>query len=301
MGNNITFSVVITVLNEAGTIKPLIESLIRQIVKPAEIIIVDAGSTDGTADIISALSSSANIPIRILVRRGVNRSLGRNIGIQAAGSEFIAVTDAGCVAHADWLFQLAKGFSGSKTEAVAGFYDVKHQNSLQQVFSWFIAIDPKEFNSEVFLPSSRSVAFTKKIWKKVGGYPEHLNTCEDLVFAAKLKQLGSMKVRRHALVQWKMPESIRTYFRQVSGYAFGDVVARYQPHIVKQLLVWIRYLVFLYFPFFILLYPLFPVLKMKRNIVSFKEVLLVVLVQLVTDVAVMWGGLLGVVKILTAK
>ena len=50
-------SVISTVLNEAEGIDPLIDSLLRQTVPPAEIIIVDGGSNDGTWEKLQAARS----------------------------------------------------------------------------------------------------------------------------------------------------------------------------------------------------------------------------------------------------
>ena len=47
-------SVIATVLNEAEDIDGLVSSLIHQTLEPAEIIIVDGGSTDGTWERLQA-------------------------------------------------------------------------------------------------------------------------------------------------------------------------------------------------------------------------------------------------------
>jgi hypothetical protein len=47
-----------------------------------------------------------------------------------------------------------------------------------------------EINPATFLPSSRSIAFRKATWEVVGGYPEWLDYCEDLVFDLRLKALS---------------------------------------------------------------------------------------------------------------
>ncbi|MGN6359191.1 MAG: glycosyltransferase family 2 protein, partial [Thermomicrobiales bacterium] len=46
-------SLVITVLNEAASLEPLLASIAAQTCPPAEIIVVDGGSTDGTLDVLA--------------------------------------------------------------------------------------------------------------------------------------------------------------------------------------------------------------------------------------------------------
>ena len=44
-----------------------------------------------------------------------------------------------------------------------------------------------DIDPQTFLPSSRSIAFTKEAWAAVGGYPEWLDYCEDLLFDLALR------------------------------------------------------------------------------------------------------------------
>ena len=50
-----------------------------------------------------------------------------------------------------------------------------------------------EVDPATFLPSSRSVAFRKAAWAAVGGYPEWLDYCEDLVFDLSLRERGAAR------------------------------------------------------------------------------------------------------------
>ena len=67
----IKVSVVIPALNEADSIRGLLENLLNQTVKPDEIVITDGGSTDDTAQIVEEFIASG-APVK-LVR--VSRSM----------------------------------------------------------------------------------------------------------------------------------------------------------------------------------------------------------------------------------
>ena len=76
---------------------------------------------------------------------------------------------------------------------------------------------------EKFLPSSRSVAFTRTAWQAVGGYPEWLDYCEDLVFDfALLKKYGSFAFAPEAIAHFRPRGSLKPFFRQYYLYARGD-------------------------------------------------------------------------------
>ncbi len=286
----ITFSVVITVRNEEDSISALLDSLINQTNLPGEIIVVDGGSCDRTTHLIDEKSQHSPLPIRLFHRPGLNRSQGRNYGIEQARSEYIAVTDAGCEADVHWLSELESGFVGN-VQVVAGFYLPIVNRPIQQLFAAYVATSPEHLNEATFLPSSRSLAFTKVAWEKAGKYPEQLTTCEDLVFAARLKQLDMMVVRRHALVYWRQADGVKEFFRQIKGYAYGDVDAGYRPHIYKIISTWVRYVLFLVFPPFFLLYLFYPFIKHWHVVKHNQEGLALPWVQIIADWGVMTGSL----------
>jgi len=83
-------SVVSTVLNEAGSLPRLLDSLAAQTQPPDEVVVCDGGSTDGTLPLLEAES---RLSLRVVRRPGANISQGRNAAIEAATGEVIAVTD----------------------------------------------------------------------------------------------------------------------------------------------------------------------------------------------------------------
>jgi succinoglycan biosynthesis protein ExoO len=87
-------SVVIPAYNVAACIERAIHSALDQSLAPAEVIVVDDGSTDSTCDLVSRLGKDDR---RIkLVRQPVNRgpAAARNLGIKSAGSRWVAILDA---------------------------------------------------------------------------------------------------------------------------------------------------------------------------------------------------------------
>ena len=88
------FSVVIPAKNEAKNIKRCIRSVFNSVQKKAvvEIIVVDNGSTDGTADI--AKSEGAIV----FIDKRANVSGLRNLGASKASFNFLCFIDADCQA-----------------------------------------------------------------------------------------------------------------------------------------------------------------------------------------------------------
>src|SRR3989344_1073496 len=279
-------SLIITTLNEAETIKPLLNSIFEQSLTPSEITIVEAGSSDGTLNIFKDFSIT---PLRCNLR--TNRSTARNLGIKKAKSEIIAVTDAGCTLDKHWLERLVKPFKNKAVVAVAGYYRPVTKTVWQKCVAPFVAVMPDKFDPKTYLPSSRSLAFRKgAAW-----YPEELNYCEDLVFARELKTQGKMAVAKTALVNWQLPDTWRQFFRQIYHYAQGDSRARYRPHLVKIATVFGRYALFMFFPWLFLIYLFWPLFKFGRY-TSTPGWKYLPLIQVTADIAVMTGSLSAIIS-----
>lgn len=108
-----SISVVIPAHNAAETIRASVESLIRQTRPVQEIIIVENGSTDDTAQVASDLAKKYSSVKLIHSEPGV--SIARNTGILASTSEYIAWLDADDTYTADAMETL--GYFADKSHA----------------------------------------------------------------------------------------------------------------------------------------------------------------------------------------
>jgi glycosyltransferase involved in cell wall biosynthesis len=252
-------SVCITVLNEETSVGVLLNSLVNQSKHPTELIIVDGGSSDNTVGIIQGFRKRKKY-IK-LIRKQCARAEGRNIGVRSAKSSVIAITDAGCVANRFWLERLSRPFTDKSVDIVAGFYKMKASNPLQVTMASFLGVLPKRFDNN-FLPSTRSIAFRKKAWLKIKGFPEEsVNSAEDTYFNCRSLKLGLRYTRvKGAVVEWGMPKNIVEFFNKIRSYAMWDAKSKIflfpgkglKSHNVKAILVVLRYFVggiLLYFAF----------------------------------------------------
>src|SRR3989344_199791 len=254
-------SFIATVFNEAPAIDDLLDSLDDQTKSPDEIVIVDAGSKDGTVEKIKRHLLYRQGKIKLLVKPGANRSVGRNLAVKAARNELVAVSDAGCRLKPDWLKLITAPLRKKAVDAVAGFYLPEVENVFQLSSACFLVVPEKKIDPKTFLPSSRSVAFKKSAWAKAGGYPEKLKFAEDLVFAKRLRQHTRMVTQKTALVHWRQANSLLGFFSQNVNYTSGSVEAVFAPHLKKNLTVPIRYLIFTALPLLFPIYLLWPIKK----------------------------------------
>jgi glycosyltransferase involved in cell wall biosynthesis len=85
-------SVVLPTYNRAGVLPRAIASVLAQTERDLELIVVDDGSTDETANVVAALSDSRIRYVRNARRDGVSRA--RNRGIELAQSDWVAFQDS---------------------------------------------------------------------------------------------------------------------------------------------------------------------------------------------------------------
>jgi cellulose synthase/poly-beta-1,6-N-acetylglucosamine synthase-like glycosyltransferase len=79
--------------------------------------------------------------------------------------------------------------------------------------------------------SSRNMAFKKKCWKEVGGYPEKSLTGEDTRFNIELiKKDYRIKINQKPLVSWEMRPTLLKFAKQFYLYGRGD---RIQGNLLK--------------------------------------------------------------------
>lgn len=215
-------AVILTVLNEAESIAGLLDSLAAQTRPPDEIIVTDGGSTDGTLDILAEYAK--RLPLRVLSAPGANISQGRNAAIRAATATIIAVTDGGVRLSPEWLEHLVAPWErGEHPPAVAGFFLPDPHTMFELALAATTLPLREEIRPERFLPSSRSVAFTRETWETVRGYPEWLAYSEDVVFDLRVRALaGPFAWAPEAVVFFRPRPSLRAFFRQYHNYAFGD-------------------------------------------------------------------------------
>jgi glycosyltransferase involved in cell wall biosynthesis len=215
-------SVIATVLNEGESIHRLMQSFLAQTHQPDEIVIVDGGSTDNTVAILESYADK--LPLRVLVEPGCSISAGRNLAIHEAKGDIIGVTDAGVKLSPGWLEHITQPFfTNPNTQVVAGFFQADAYNAFEIAMSAAVLPLCDEINPATFLPSSRSIAFRKSAWAAVGGYPEWLDYCEDLIFDLRLKHISpDFAFAPDALVHFRPRGSLRAFFRQYYLYARGD-------------------------------------------------------------------------------
>lgn len=225
-------AIVSTVLNEAHDIPRLIDSLLALDPPPAEIVLVDGGSSDGTWEWLDAAQQRHP---HLLAIRDESCSLkftpgpvsrGRNVAIAAASSPFIACVDAGCTYQPDWLARIAEPLLNGQARYVLGGSCL----ALDDATIWDLASAPflgVKLSPQVPSKSctARSMAFTRELFAEIGGFPENILLSEDTLFDLEARQRTPARFVQ-ARAFYHPRNNYRLACRQLGRYALGDGILR---------------------------------------------------------------------------
>lgn len=214
-----------TVLNCVDRIEPFLASLTAQTRAPDEVVIVDGGSTDGTADRLRA-----DERVTVIDAPGANISEGRNRAIARATHAVIAATDADCELDPGWLAAIVAPVEAG-ADVAAGFYEPIPGGFLQTcVAALNLPLDPAEVDPGTFMPSARSVAFRRDAVEAEGGYPEWLDIGEDMWMNHRWRERNlDIRFAPDAVVRWPLRSDLGSTWMQYFRYARGDALAGLYP------------------------------------------------------------------------
>ncbi len=220
-------SVIIPVRNEANSIRSLLDSLLNQTLKPAEIVITDGGSTDDTPAIISAYIKRGT-PIRLIQEGPALPGRGRNLSAGQAENEWLAFIDAGISPEPTWLELLAKRAQlQSEVDVVYGSYEPVTDTLFKRCSVMATVAPPVEIEGKLIRTRSvASVLMRRSVWQTVGGFPEDLRSAEDLLFMNKIEQ-GNFCIANapDALVRWQVQATPWLTFKRFVTYARNNMRA----------------------------------------------------------------------------
>lgn len=224
-------SLVIPVKNEAASIDDLMSSIKKQTVQPTEILFVDGGSADQTAEIIRQFSLTDS-RIRLIEAGIATPGRGRNLGIAAAVCEWIALTDAGIRLEPNWLEKLTDEVRKEPVpDVVYGNYEPCANNFFEKC-AVLVYVSPKlaRGNGRMRGPSIASSLLHHTVWESVGRFPD-LRAAEDLIFMRRIEAQGrKIAWAPQATVWWQLCPDWASTYKKFVIYSFHNVLAGQQRY-----------------------------------------------------------------------
>ena len=217
-------TVVVPVRDEAETLDCLLGSVGRQTWRPHHVCFVDAGSTDGTVQLLRQANRSPG-GFDIIEAGPASPGRARNIGIAKARTEWVALTDAGIELDPHWLERLATAaLRRPEADVVFGSFDSRRTSFFEACAD--LAYVPPLRSTSAGPVRTRSIAsclLRKRAWEAAGHFPD-LRSCEDLIFMKRLEETGCHIVfAPEARVTWQLQPTVTGTFERFRSYSRSTV------------------------------------------------------------------------------
>lgn len=224
-------TVIIPARNEERRLPEQLDALLAQEWDGSwEIVVVDNGSTDGTAALVERYAARSD---RVRLVKAIERadlSYARNVGLQAAAAAKVAFCDADDVVADGWVAAVASGLESH--DVVTGPNELDRLNPPWLAASRGRSGELPIGNFAGIFPCIRGNNFGVRtdVWSTVGGMDERFRSVEDIEFSYRCWLHGIAIVGLpNAIVHYRYRQQGRDLWRQ--GFAYGS----HRPMIARLL------------------------------------------------------------------
>lgn len=234
-------SVVIAAYDAEATIAPCIDSILDQTYAPVELIVVDDGSTDATAEVLARHPRSGCFEILTLENGGPSRA--RNQGVERAHGELLAFFDSDCHLDPRCIEELALGLDRAEVASVGGSQrppadQGSFGNEVQRYFEavGFMTGYVQDGSEGAIVTTAHNpscnVLYRRDVFDRLGGFDEELWPGEDVDLDHRATRAGFChRFNPRAVIYHYRPASPASLRRMFFSYGRAQMllVRRYGP------------------------------------------------------------------------
>ncbi|KIF69653.1 bi-functional transferase/deacetylase [Streptomyces sp. AcH 505] len=221
-------SVLVPAYNERECIAKTVNSLMQSD-HPIEVIVIDDGSTDGTADIVEAMW----LPnVHVVRQENAGKPAALNNGIAHASYDLVVMMDGDTVFEPATVRELVQPFGDPRVGAVAGNAKVGNRNSLIGAWQHIeyvmgFNLDRRMYDLLQIMPTIPGAigAFRRTALERVGGMSED-TLAEDTDITIAMHRDGWRVVYAEKARAWtEAPESVQQLWSQRYRWSYGTMQA----------------------------------------------------------------------------
>ncbi|WP_237771503.1 bifunctional polysaccharide deacetylase/glycosyltransferase family 2 protein [Kribbella sp. ALI-6-A] len=224
-------TVIVPAYNESAGIEAAVRSLVASD-HPVEVIVVDDGSTDGTADLVESLRLPG---VRVIRQRNAGKPAALNTGLLAASYELVVMVDGDTVFEPDAVRWLVQPFADPAVGAVSGNAKVGNRRGLLgrwQHIEYVVGfnLDRRLFDLAECMPTVPGAvgAFRRSALQRIGGLSD-VTLAEDTDLTMALCRDGWRVVYEERAVAWtEAPASLGALWRQRYRWCYGTLQAMWK-------------------------------------------------------------------------
>lgn len=222
-------SVIVPAHNEVKVIVRTIAALLRSDYPEFNVIVVDDGSTDGTADRVRE-AFGQDPQVRLIVQENRGKAEALNAGLRQSDSKIVVGLDADTVFERDTLRKLIRHFEEPQVGAVAG--NAKVGNRVNLITRWqaleYVTsqnLDRRAFdalNCITVVPGAVG-AWRRDLIATVGGFTND-TLAEDTDLTLSIRRLGyDIVFEDEAIAFTEAPDTIRNFVKQRFRWTYGTL------------------------------------------------------------------------------
>ncbi|MEV6736872.1 glycosyltransferase [Streptomyces sp. NPDC051104] len=221
-------SVLVPAYNEAKCIENTVRSLMAS-EHPIEVVVVDDGSTDGTARIVEAMG----LPnVRVVRQLNAGKPAALNRGVANARYDLVVMMDGDTVFEPATVRELVQPFADPRVGAVAGNAKVGNRNSLIGAWQHIeyvmgFNLDRRMYDILRCMPTIPGAvgAFRRSALERVGGMSDD-TLAEDTDITMALHRDGWRVVYAENARAWtEAPETVQQLWSQRYRWSYGTMQA----------------------------------------------------------------------------
>lgn len=222
-----SISVVIPLYNKGREIGATLRSALAQTWLPAEIVVVDDGSTDGGAEVVRAIGSPL---VRLLVQPNSGVSAARNRGVAQTRGEYVAFLDADDRWESGYLAEIAaliREFPGCGIYSTA-FWAVGREGRFAAPCPERRGVVDNFFRDSahryIAIPSASVVP--RRVFDEAGGFPPGMKIGEDLYLWIRIARRRPVCFSPARLVEYSKTAANRSaaiYTPEQTAFSFEQL------------------------------------------------------------------------------
>ena len=293
--------ILVGVKNEEEHIERCIRSLMNQTIRDINILVVDGMSEDRTRDIVSELMDE-DPRIKLLINEGETISSGRNIGLNASTSEYVAYLDGHAYVDEDWLKTLYSSYKECEKKyplgGIGSTYASPEDDSpfgktvAYCVQTMFGGLGTSFTEEEIHPVDTVAFALYKRSTLLDEGiiYDERMTHCEDTDFNHQLVNKGYVLLKHpEAKVYQYRRKNLREFFMQMYKYGEGryKLANKYRETLKYYHLIPVLAILYLLFALIGLILFLINLLNLNYLILIWSPVILYLIIDIICTVNIM--------------
>ena len=234
------FSIIIPLYNRPQEIKELLETLVLQTYKQFEVLVIEDGSVDDAAGVVSTFTDK--LDLKYFVKKNEGQGFTRNFGFEHAKGDYFVIFDSDCLIPEDYLEIVNNSLSENHLDAYGG-PDASHPSftPIQKAISYAMTspfttggIRGNKKGIGQFHPRSFNMGVSRKVWETVGGFII-TRSGEDIEYSIRIHKAGfKIGLIPRAKVYHKRRTSFLKFYKQLHFFGRARInVYKFFPNELK--------------------------------------------------------------------